>query len=152
MKIFGFFLLLAAQAVVPDGSEVVFIPEKQLESELNKAPKTTPGVSVATLVATPEYSVVAARRTGPALAEVHKSMIDVWYVIEGGGTLVTGGSLVESSETGPGELRGKGVCGGDERKIAKGDMVTIPAGIPHWVSKIAGQKIVYVVVKVPSSN
>jgi mannose-6-phosphate isomerase-like protein (cupin superfamily) len=142
------FMLARAQ----DGSKVVFVSAKQLQSDIHKAPEAAPGVSTINLSETAAYSALVARRTKTGLAEVHKSMIDVWYVIDGRGTLVTGGSLVESSETAPGELRGKSVSGGEDREIAKGDIVTIPAGVPHWLRKIDGREIVYLVVKVPSAK
>lgn len=141
-----------AVAHAQNPSKVVFVSAKQLQSDIRKAPQASPGVSTINLVETPEYLALAARRTKPGLAEVHKNMIDVWYVIDGEGTLVTGGSLVDTSETGPGELRGKSVSGGEDRKIAKGDIVTIPAGVPHWLSKVDGQEFVYLVVKVPSAK
>lgn len=145
-------MLMFAAARAQNASKVVFISAKQLQSDIRKAPQAAPGVSTINLTETPEYSALAARRTKPGLAEVHKNMIDVWYVIDGGGTLVTGGSLADTSETGPGEVRGKSVSGGEDRKIAKGDIVTIPAGVPHWLSKVDGQEVVYLVVKVPSAK
>ena len=72
-----------------------------------------------------------------------------WYVTEGGGVLVTGGTLTDPTESAPGEIRATGLAGGYERKIAKGDFVRIPAGVPHWVHKIDGKEIVYLIVKVP---
>jgi mannose-6-phosphate isomerase-like protein (cupin superfamily) len=150
VALFALGLFMFAVARAQNASKVVFVSAKQLQSDIRKAPQTTPGVSIINLAETPEYLALAARRTKPGLAEVHKNMIDVWYVIEGGGTLVTGGSLVGTTETAPGELRGPSVSAGEDRKIAKGDIVTIPAGVPHWVSKVDGAQIVYLVVKVPS--
>jgi len=89
------------------------------------------------------------RRTKPYRAEVHKHFVDMWYVIEGEGTLVTGGSLSAATETEPDEFRGSTIVGGEERHIAKGDFVRIPAGVPHWISKIDGTEIIYLVVKAP---
>jgi mannose-6-phosphate isomerase-like protein (cupin superfamily) len=143
-------LVLLAQAWAQNASPVVFVSAKQLQSDIHKSPERMPGLWSIDLAKTSEYSATVARRTRPALAEVHKEMTDIWYVIEGGGTLVTGGSLVENTEPTPGELRGPSVSGGEERKIAKGDILTIPAGVPHWVRTIDGQQIVYLVVKVPS--
>jgi len=31
--------------------------------------------------------------------------------------------------------------------ISKGDFIRVPAGVPHWVKKIDGKEIVYIVVK-----
>ena len=89
------------------------------------------------------------RRTKPGRAEVHKRLVDMWYVIQGEGTLVIGGSLSEPAETEPDEFRGLAIVGGEERHIAPGDFVRIPAGVPHWIRKIEGTEIIYLVVKAP---
>jgi mannose-6-phosphate isomerase-like protein (cupin superfamily) len=93
------------------------------------------------------YRVFVAERDGPGLSEVHDTDTDVWYVIAGGGTVVTGGALVDSKDTEPGEHRGSGIKGGAETTVAAGDVVTIQAGIPHWVKAVDG-KLRYMVVKV----
>lgn len=53
----------------------------------------------------------------------------------------------DRTETEPDEFRGPTIVGGDERRIGKGDFVRIPAGVPHWISKIEGTEIIYLVVK-----
>ena len=68
-------------------------------------------------------------------------------MIDGGCVLVTGGSLIDAKQEGPGQIRGSGISGGEERKIGKGDFIRIPPGVPHWVKKIDGGEIVYIVVK-----
>ena len=98
------------------------------------------------------YSVVVARRTAPSLAEVHKQVTDIWYVIDGRGTIVTGGSLTDVTEPTPGEVRGRSVSGGTQLQIGKGDVLKIPNGVPHWISKVEGSEIVYLVVKVTSAK
>lgn len=73
----------------------------------------------------------------------------MWYVIEGQGALVTGGALSAATETEPDELREPTIVGGEERRISKADFVRIPAGVPHWINKIEGTEIIYLVVKTP---
>lgn len=89
------------------------------------------------------------RRTAPYRAQVHKRLVDTWYVIRGEGTLVTGGSLSEPTQTEADEFRGPGIVGGEERHIAPGDFVRIPAGVPHWISKIDKTEIIYLNVQAP---
>ena len=93
------------------------------------------------------YRVYLAERDGPGLAEIHDGETDVWYVIAGGGTVVTGGTMVEAKVTDPGERRGSAISGGSEMAVTAGDVVTIRAGIPHWVKAVDG-KLRYMVVKV----
>ena len=93
------------------------------------------------------YRVFVAERDGPGLSEVHETDTDVWYVIAGGGTVVTGGTLVDSKATEPGEHRGSAIQGGAETIVAAGDVLTIRSGVPHWVKAVDG-KLRYMVVKV----
>ena len=62
-----------------------------------------------------------AERDVPGLAELHDGDTDVWYVMAGGATLVTGGSIVDASITDPGEHRGPAIRGGIEHAIAAGE-------------------------------
>lgn len=147
------FLVVQVPAQDPhkqDASKVIFFSSRDLHAELLKAPQPTPGVATVDLFHTSEYATVVARRTAPGLAEVHKSMTDVWYVIEGAGTLVTGGALSEPAEPSPGEIRATKVSGGETRHIGQGDILRIPAGVPHWIQKVDGPQLVYLVVKVAS--
>lgn len=88
-------------------------------------------------------NIVRRTRNGmPEHASVsHNALSEVYYVIEGAGTLVTGGTMVdqmpEKSDTG-GNIRGKGIEGGESRRIGVGDVVVIPAGTPHTFTDIDG--------------
>ena len=95
--------------------------------------------------------------TPPGVAAVHFKVSEIYHVIDGGGTLVTGGKMVNSKtrppesesvrlEDGPG-ASGTSIDGGMTRQIRAGDVVVIPAGVPHWFSKIEGS-ITYLVVRV----
>ena len=92
------------------------------------------------------YKVHASRREMPGLVEVHEHETDVVYVLDGTATLVTGGKLVEPKVTAPGEIRAPRLEGGDTRQLAKGDVVVIPQGTPHWF-KEASNPFLYFVVK-----
>lgn len=140
-----------AAPTTQDESRVIFFSAKQMDSEVHKLPEVGPGTFRVDLN---EYSASKGgasvlRRTRPGRAEVHKRLTDMWYVIQGEGTLVTGGSLSQSTETETDEFRGPSITGGEERHIAPGDFVRIPAGVPHWITKIDGNEILYLVVKAP---
>jgi len=77
-------------------------------------------------------------RTGVAPAAVHETEAEMFYVIDGTATMVTGGKLTEEKRTNPENLSGTGIDGGDSRQIAKGDFLIVPQGVPHWFSKIDG--------------
>jgi mannose-6-phosphate isomerase-like protein (cupin superfamily) len=72
-------------------------------------------------------------------AAVHEKEAELFYVIDGGATVVLGGKLTKESRTNPENLTGNGIEGGNSKKIAKGDFILVPEGMPHWFSKIDGE-------------
>jgi mannose-6-phosphate isomerase-like protein (cupin superfamily) len=86
-------------------------------------------------------------RMGPGQVEVHALETDIFYITDGEATIVTGGTMVGGKETGPGQVRGTDVQGGETRHLVKGDVMVIPAGIPHWFKEVS-PTINYLTVKV----
>jgi uncharacterized protein GlcG (DUF336 family)/quercetin dioxygenase-like cupin family protein len=95
--------------------------------------------------ASDKYMVHASRREKPGMAEIHQEDADIIYVLEGTATLVTGGKALDAKLIGPGEFRGSAIEGGDTRTIAKGDVVVVPAGTPHWFKEVSNPLLYYVV-------
>lgn len=98
-----------------------------------------------TLVATPACTVNASRRDSPGEAEVHQHDTDIFYVLGGSATLVTGGELVDARVVAPGEIRGSAIRGGSARHLGKGDVISIPHDTPHWFKRVSGPFLYYVV-------
>ena len=92
------------------------------------------------------YLLVHRDTTGEV--EVHRDWADVMVVRAGAATVETGGTLGGGRETAPGETRGGGLRGAEPHSIAVGDVLVIPAGIPHRVVVRAGHPVTYLVVKV----
>jgi mannose-6-phosphate isomerase-like protein (cupin superfamily) len=93
----------------------------------------------------------------PQTAALHYKVSEVYHVLKGSGTLVTGGTLVNAKsraadsvevrqEDGPG-ASGTAIQGGTTRQIKEGDVIVIPAGTPHWFSKIDGS-LAYLVIRI----
>ncbi len=80
------------------------------------------------------------------MAEVHDWETDVVYVLDGAATVITGGRVVDSKVTEPGQVRGAAIEGGEVHRVAKGDVLVIPAGVPHWFRDVQGP-LTYFVVK-----
>jgi quercetin dioxygenase-like cupin family protein len=93
------------------------------------------------------YRVHIFRRDKPGEVEVHDKDTDVFYIIDGSATLATGGTTVGGKETAPDEIRGSAMKGGMARKVSKGEVVIIPAKVPHWFKEIE-QPITYFTVKI----
>jgi mannose-6-phosphate isomerase-like protein (cupin superfamily) len=93
------------------------------------------------------YTMVA-HREATGSSEVHEHEADLFVITAGEGTLVTGGKLVNSRVEKPGELRGTAIAGGENIHYAPGDIIHIPAGVPHQMLVEKGQPVTYFVVKV----
>ncbi len=81
-------------------------------------------------------------------AELHKIKADVMVIQSGTATLVYGGEVIDPAPTAPNEIQGSGIKGGDRRTVSPGDIIEIPAGIPHQFLLAPGTQITYLVVKV----
>lgn len=92
-----------------------------------------------------KYMVHASRREKPGMAEIHEEDADIVYVLEGRATLVTGGTAAGAKTVAPGEIRGSHIDGGQERALTKGDVVIVPAGVPHWFKEVTNPFLYYVV-------
>ena len=91
------------------------------------------------------YMVHASRREKPGQAEVHTKDADVIYVLQGSATFITGGEAVDGKTIAPDEIRGSSINGGETRKIAKGDVIIVPHGVPHQFLEVTNPFLYYVV-------
>jgi quercetin dioxygenase-like cupin family protein len=74
-----------------------------------------------------KFNVNIRRITGAETALVHPNTIDTWIVLEGSGTVTTGGRIENGK-----------IVGGQAHRLKAGDIEFIPAGIPHGVSGVDG--------------
>ena len=85
------------------------------------------------------YNVSMEHRVNvPQNASVHDKEAELFYVIDGSATLVTGGKLVNPTRTGDNQSAAT-VVGGTAKRMGKGDFFLVPEGTPHWFSKIDGE-------------
>jgi hypothetical protein len=90
-------------------------------------------------------------RDADGVPEQHDNIVDVVIVQSGEGTLLLGGKMINAkASTGSGEYLGTGIEGGERHALAAGDMVHIPARIPHSFLVPKGKHITYVLVKFPA--
>ena len=94
------------------------------------------------------HYTMLAYRGSTGSAEIHENEVDVFMVQEGEAVLLTGGTMVGSHLQKAGELRGSSISGGEKRTIKVGDVIHIPAGVPHQLLVPAGGAITYFVVKI----
>ena len=127
----------AAQAP-PDLTKATYVSAADLAAMVAKQPADRNG-TISRLLQFPPYAVNIEHRVAVAqTASVHETEAELFYVIDGGATLVTGGKLIEPTRNGANLSSTKGVEGGVSQKLAKGDFVMVPAGVPHWFTDIQG--------------
>jgi mannose-6-phosphate isomerase-like protein (cupin superfamily) len=102
-----------------------------------------------TLVRASDLSVSVNRRTGPGQVEVHDKETDTFYILDGEATIVTGGTMIGGTRNfaTPDQQLGTSINGGETRHLSKGDVMVIPAGVPHWFKEVP-KEINYYVVKI----
>jgi len=84
--------------------------------------------------------------------EQHDTIIDIVYVKSGEGMLMLGGTMAGRRTTGPGEFVGTRLDGGERHPLGAGDIVHIPAGIPHSFLVPQGKHLTYVLLKIPAAE
>ena len=130
----------AQQTVTAETTTGVYTSAADVAAAVAKLPKN-PLASVPVFKMGP-FNVNVEHRLGspaaPQAASVHDKDAELFYMIDGTATLVTGGKLVEGTKDGD-NWRGKAIEGGKAQKMSKGDFMLVPAGVPHWFTDISGQ-------------
>ena len=91
---------------------------------------------------------MVAHREGSGLAEWHEKQADIIFISAGRITMVYGGTIVDAKTTAPGEMRGASIKSGTEAQLGPGDVLHIPAKVPHQMVLAPGAKVTYFVTKV----
>jgi mannose-6-phosphate isomerase-like protein (cupin superfamily) len=85
--------------------------------------------------------IVVRRRNGggePQYAIIHPFSTETYYIVEGTGSLITGGTLdpPPAEPADPDVIRSKAIKNGVTHRVAKGDVIVVPPGTPHWFNAI----------------
>jgi len=127
------FLLVAA-----DAPGVVFVSHDKVATALAKS---------GPIVTAPDLLISGSFRDKAGEVEVHDVQTDTIYVIDGTATFVTGGTIVGDKVRTPGQHFGTDIKGGQTHHLTKGDVIVVPAGVPHWFKEVP-KTVSYYVVKV----
>ena len=138
-----FALMTAAQA--PSSTPATYLTDAELSSALKTAAQTAPDMHTAPVKNADHYRINIVRRTKAQGAIAHPDGTEVHHIIDGAATFVTGGAIVRATNAG---ARGGNATieGGQSRRVAKGDVILIPAGTPHWYKDLEGS-ITYLEVR-----
>jgi len=147
LKFVAFTLLVAGLGAA--ATVDIYTPQDQqaIEKKLLSSQKGSQ-FSSETLKKYGNHYTMMAHRDATGSSELHQKESDVFFVVEGSATLVTGGELLNGKTTNPGEIRGTSIKGGERHALVQGSVVHIPAGTPHQLLVEKGQPFTYFVVKV----
>lgn len=115
---------------------------------LRKMAKFGDGSASETLKEYPQHNAMLSFRSRSGEAEVHEKFTDLFVVIGGKATLVTGGVVAGARTIAPGETRGTSIEGGVHQALRAGDVAHIPAGVPHQMLLAGENTITCFVMKV----
>lgn len=96
----------------------------------------------------PNELFMLAHREADGQPELHETQADVFVVESGSATLVVGGTLLNAETTAPHEKRNGTIEGGTRQKLSKGDVVRIPANMPHQLVLDGAREFTYFVIKI----
>jgi len=157
----GFFGLLLAlvtsHAQIPSAT---YITATDIEATIRTAPEGRVSDQQIRMIDAGGHNVglgVVQRPPTTTLSAInHVNQTEVYRIVSGRGTLVTGGTLIDARPLDPEgavvkQLTGPSSFGsirnGASRAVQPGDFVIIPAGVPHGFSEIT-ETITYVVVRI----
>ncbi len=136
-------VLLAASATAQEAPKATDITSADIQKFINALPRDRVSDRPIRVVdVTGDYRVgvygVFRPKDVPGGANLHEvNTTEIYYMVEGVATLVTGGTLREPGPAIRGtSARSPGIDGGVSRRVTKGDVVIIPGHTPHWWSEL----------------
>jgi mannose-6-phosphate isomerase-like protein (cupin superfamily) len=147
LVVVGAMAVVAAQQAAAPAAQP---PRQALTKAKYVGHQTVDGCSMnakGTFINTPEYMIQCSNRVGPGVVEIHMKEADIIYVIDGAATFVTDGTPVDVTNAGSLQPRAKSIKGGVEHHLTKGDIIAVPAGVPHWFKEVP-TSVAYYVLKV----
>ena len=143
-------LALSASAATLTGDKAQVISAQDIKGQLaDLVAQAKPTGSAGPVIASyGNLGLMLSVRTKSGVGELHQNADDLMIVEEGTATLITGGSLVDPKTVSDGEIRGTSVQGGTSKTIGLGDVVIVPAGVPHQILLAPGMVYKSMVAKV----
>lgn len=121
---------------------------KTLGQTLNSEAASDPHhFAVKQLADFPNEAFLLVHREADGQVEWHETQIDIFFVQSGSATLLVGGGYLNGETVAPHEKRNGTIQGGARQKLSPGDIVRIPARVPHQILLDGAQEFTYFVVK-----
>jgi mannose-6-phosphate isomerase-like protein (cupin superfamily) len=142
------FISASSSAQSPAAAQVYSGKDIAAQLEALSRAAAASGSSGATLGDFSSHAIKLSVRTSSGGAEVHAHFDDIFFVTGGSATLITGGRVLQPQTSLDGETKGSAIEGGTRQVLHEGDVVHIPAGMPHQLLISPGETYRSIVVKV----
>jgi mannose-6-phosphate isomerase-like protein (cupin superfamily) len=122
-----------AQAPAPpptDRAKATHFSAADLQAALAKLPTDRPAGSVRVFSLDPYNVAVEQRQPRVQGASLHEAQAELFFVIDGSATMVTGGTIPDGKRNGT-NVQGTSIDGGTRIVFNKGDFIMVPSGVPH---------------------
>ena len=121
----------SAQTPAPtDRTRATHFSAADLQAALAKLPTDRPN-AVARVFTLDPYNVGVEQRQPRAQgAASHADRAELFYVINGSGTMLTGGTIADGKQSGV-NTQGTTITGGTRIEFKTGDFIMVPSGVPH---------------------
>jgi mannose-6-phosphate isomerase-like protein (cupin superfamily) len=127
-------------------AKIQFFSASQLEALVAHPVK---GMAANQFLNGPGSHVYIIRRDKTGETEVHMAFNDIYFVTSGHAKITVGGLVTGNREIAPTEWLGGDISGGTDYALSAGDVLFIPAGVPHMVLASPKGAVTYAVVKTP---
>ena len=120
-----------AQAPAPtDRTRATHFSAADLQAALAKLPTDRPNAAARVFTLDPYNVAVEQRQPRAQGAASHADRAELFYVIDGTGTMLTGGTITDGKASGV-NTQGTTISGGTRIDFKKGDFIMVPSGVPH---------------------
>lgn len=139
-------LSVTATAQDSGAPPAIYKPGADIMAELDQAAASSASAGGWSVSISPGVSVRRRSSSVAQFAIFHPFSVEVYRILEGTGTLVTGGLLILplAASSNPNIIRSEhGIAGGLARQVRAGDILVLQPGTPHWFSSIDGESITY---------
>jgi mannose-6-phosphate isomerase-like protein (cupin superfamily) len=113
-----------------DRTKATHFRAADLQAALARLPADRPAASVRVFTLDPYNVAVEQRQPRTQGAAAHADRAELFFVIDGSGTLLTGGTIADGKASGV-NTQGTTISGGTRIEFAKGDFIMVPSGVPH---------------------
>ncbi|HEX6217574.1 MAG TPA: hypothetical protein VFZ38_22230 [Vicinamibacterales bacterium] len=123
----------AAQGQAPaptDRTRATHFSAADLQAALAKLPTDRPNAAARVFTLDPYNVAVEQRQPRAQGAASHADRAELFYVINGTGTMLTGGTISDGKVSGV-NTQGTTISGGTRIEFKTGDFIMVPSGVPH---------------------